>query len=145
MVAIITDLATDPAARRARKRPVEVGVAFARSAGALMTREGEVRFHAGDALVEGAAGDRWPVPRATFTETYEALPPTAMGDDGRYRKRVVEVWARLLDTPLAVPLSEGRGTLAGAPGDWLVQYAPGDLAVVGASIFPSTYELVDSR
>ena len=137
------DLAADPAARRARKRPVAVAVTFAPSAGTLATREGDVRYAAGDALLTGEAGDRWPVARATFDAGYEPIAPTVAGRDGTYRKQPRDVLAKQLAAPLSVELSAGRGTLRGVVGDWLVQYAPGDVAVVGGSIFARTYELAD--
>jgi len=137
------DLAHDPMARRARKRPVVVAVCFAHAPGVLATVEGDVRYAAGDALVTGRAGDRWPVPRARFLETYDPVAPTAPGDDGSYRKRVALVYARRMHAPFSVSLSDARGSLRGEAGDWLVEYAPGDLAVVGDDIFGQTYELLD--
>jgi len=136
-------LAHDPGARRARKRPVQVDVRFAAGPGVLATAEGDVRYQGGDAIVTGKAGDTWPVPRARFLATYDAVPPTRSGEPGTYRKRVALVRARRMDAPFTVELSEGRGALSGGPGDWLVEYAPGDLAVVDAAIFASTYELID--
>lgn len=137
------DLARDPLARRARRRPVEVAVRFAGRAGTLATGEGEVRYDQGDAIVTGAANDCWPVPRARFLATYEAVDPTRAGEPGTYRKRPALVHARRMSGPFAVTLSGGRGVLRGDTGDWLVEYAPGDLAVVGGAIFASTYELLD--
>ena len=139
----LPDLATDHAARRARKRAVDVDVHFASAAGALMTREGEVRYAAGDALLTGADGDRWPVSRAYFDGAYEPLAPLRAGSDGRYRKRPVVVLAKQMGAPFAIALSDGCGTLRGSRGDWLVQYAPGDCAVVAQAIFAATYELLD--
>ena len=137
-----TDLAHDVRARRARKRPVIVTAAFAAAPGQLATREGTVRYQAGDALVCGAAGDQWPVPRARFDAIYEPLPPLAAGAPGRYRKRPDTVFARRMDAPFEVTLPGRRGTLGGEAGDWLVQYGPGDFAVVGGEIFAQTYELI---
>jgi hypothetical protein len=137
------DLALDPRARRARKRPVAVTVQFAAAPGVLSTSEGDVRYGTGDALVTGSAGDRWPVPRARFLATYDPIAPTAAARDGTYRKRVALVHARRMEAPFAVTLSGDRGTLRGGAGDWLVQYAPGDVAVVDDAIFRETYELLD--
>jgi hypothetical protein len=139
----LRDLATDPAARRARKRPVEVTVQFAASPGVLSTREGDVRYAVGDALLTGAAGERWPVPRAHFDAAYEPVAPTRGGCDGTYRKRPALVLAKRMSETFAVDLSDARGTLRGGAGDWIVQYAPGDWAVVAGPIFAATYELLD--
>ena len=136
------DLSQDRDARKARKRPVSVSVAFASDSGEMRTREGLVRYETGDALVEGAAGDRWPVPRLRFDATYDPLPPLAHGAAGVYRKRPAPILAKRMEHPFSVALPDDRGTLAGNAGDWLVQYAPGDLAVIGAAIFASTYELL---
>lgn len=137
------DLAADPAARRARKRPVPVNVHFATQPGTLATREGEVRYAAGDALLTGESGDRWPVPRAHFDRAYEPVSPTRAGDAGVYRKRTADVLAKRMSAPFAIDLSAGRGTLRGNAGDWLVQYAPDDVAVVARAIFTATYDLLD--
>jgi hypothetical protein len=136
------DLDADPAARRARKRPVPVSVQFAAKHGTLATREGDVRYEAGDALLTGEAGDRWPMPRARFEAAYEPVPPTRAGMWGVYRKRPIEVLAKQMPALFAIDLSDGRGTLRGSAGDWLVQYAPDDVAVVANAIFAATYELL---
>lgn len=137
------DLTHDALARRARKRPVAVQVTFAGAPGSLATREGEVRFDAGDALLTADSGERWPVERAVFDASYEPSLPTLAGAPGTYRKRPAEVLVRRLTAPRSITLSGSRGTLAGDAGDWLVQHSPGDVAIVGATIFEHTYELLD--
>ncbi len=126
----VPDLRADTAARRARKRPLAVPVEFVDAGGTLETREGPVRYKVGDALLTGAEGERWPVPRAAFDRSYEPVPPTRPGKPGRYRKRAQVVWAKPIHEPFVVPLDGDRGTLRGKPGDWLVQYAPDDWSVV---------------
>jgi hypothetical protein len=138
----IDDLRRDPHARPARKRPVEVAVRFAPADGVMATREGDVRYERGDALLTGAAGDRWPMARHRFDAAYEAVAPTAAGAEGTYRKLAVVVHARQMQAPFRVALSNQRGVLHGAAGDWLVQYAQDDVAVVAQSIFAATYELL---
>ena len=137
------DLETDHAARRARKRAIDVEVQFAAAPGVLTTREGDVRYATGDALLTAAAGDRWPVSRAYFDAAYEPIAPLHAGADGRYRKRPVVVLAKQMSAPFTIALPDGRGTLRGRRGDWLVQYAPGDCAVVAQGIFAATYDLLD--
>lgn len=137
------DLSEDRAARRARKRTVMVQVEFATTAGTLSTREGPVSYSTGDALVTGIEGERWPVPRAMFDRNYAPVAPLRSGRPGAYRKRPREVWAKPMSEAFDVTLDLGRGTLRGQAGDWLVQYAPSDLSVVGARVFAQTYELLD--
>jgi PGDYG protein len=137
------DLRDDRSARRARKRAVSVVVEFAEDNGTLTTLEGPVAYRGGDALLTGSHGERWPVPRERFDATYDAQAPLRPGKPGRYLKRPLLVWARQLREPIDVILDADRGTLHGEPGDWLVQYAPGDQGVVAAAIFTESYELLD--
>lgn len=137
---IVTDLAQHPDAFRARSKPIVVTARFASAPGLVETLEGEVRHAAGDAIVTGVAGESWPVPRARFLAGYEALAPTATGEDGRYAKRPRIVLALRLAETCDVSLPEQRGRLHGRAGDFLVQYAPGDWAIVAGGVFERTYE-----
>jgi hypothetical protein len=137
------DLREDPLARRARKLALPVTVDFAAADGLLTTREGPVAHARGDALLTGIEGERWPVPRRRFDDTYEPIAPLRPGKPGRYRKRPLVVWAKPMRERFAVDLRGDRGTLQGNAGDWLLQYAPGDLSVVSATVFAKTYELLD--
>lgn len=136
------DLATDPEARAFSKQSSPVEVEIASCAGTLATLEGEVAYNGGDALVTGVAGERWPVGRARFDATYTPVPPTGPGQSGQYRRLPNRVLAKQMGDAFDVPLGE-RGSLHGEPGDWLVQYAPGDQAVVAAQIFRQTYRPAD--
>jgi hypothetical protein len=137
------DLRDDHGARRACKRSIPVRVEFAAENGTLETREGPVACACGDALLTGAEEERWPLPRASFDASYEPVAPTRHGRPGPYRKRPLILWAKPMAEPFAVTLDRDRGTLRGKPGDWLVQYGPGDLSVVSGSLFGDTYELLD--
>lgn len=137
-----TDLTTWPQACRATKLPLPVQVDFAPDAGVCVTLEGPVSHAAGDAILTGVRGEHWPVARARFEQTYEAAPGTAAGQPGTYRKRPLAVMAVRLESAVAVTLGAGRGVLTAAPGDWLVQYGPGDFGVVAADIFGQTYRVV---
>ncbi len=133
------DLVTHPDARQVTKRPVPLAVTFADRARTIPTREGDVRCTAGDAIVTGVGGERWPIPKQKFEQTYEPLPPTCMGRPGHYRKRPLKVWALQMDVPFFVEVSWGGGRLEGKPGDWLLQYGPKDYGVVSADVFAATY------
>lgn len=137
------DLREDRTARRARKLALEMQVEFAPAHGTLVTREGPVTYVSGDALLTGIEGERWPVPRQRFDETYEPIAPLRPGKPGAYRKRPQVVWAKPMRETFTVELGDGRGTLRGNAGDWLLQYAPGDLSVVSTTVFAKTYELLD--
>ena len=50
------------------KKSAEVGL-FANMKGVLATLEGNVTYQAGDALMSGPHGERWPIPRKRFIET----------------------------------------------------------------------------
>lgn len=136
------DLARDPTAASFRKRPVLVAVQFAAAPGTVQTLEGPVRYAAGDALLTGVEGERWPVARAHFERAYAPVPPVRMGEPGGYRKQPLTVRARRIDTPFCVRLAVSGDTLRGRPGDWLVQYGPGDYGIVQAKVFAATYEPV---
>ncbi len=140
--AIPHDLARQPGAFLARSRPVEVNVTFAAGAGVLHTLEGLVAYEQGDALLTGTTGERWPVPRQRFLASYLPAPGTTSGQDGRYVKRPREVWAWRTERPLDVSLPQGTGTLHANAGDVIVQYAPGDSAVVQPEIFFTIYDLL---
>lgn len=137
------DVATQPGAVRAHKRPLPVQVRFATEAGKLQTLEGPVRYRPGDALLTGAAGERWPVTRARFDRSYRPEPPTQAGQAGRYVKQPVTVWALRMDTPFSVRVGHARDPIVGGPGDWLVQYGADDYGVISATIFEQTYERLD--
>lgn len=136
------DLATDPAARRVYKDEV-VDVKFAREAGVIMSAVGPNHFAAGDALVTGSTGDRWCVSRDRFDARYVACPGTSPGQAGHYRNVRVVVLARRIDEPFRIARSLGGDMLEGQPGDWAVQYAPGDYGLVDQARFGRVYRLVD--
>jgi hypothetical protein len=142
-IAPTDDLSADRSAKRARDYPVEVAVEFAAADGILTTREGPMQYRRGDALLTGIEGERWPVTRKTFDDSYQAVPPLRPGKAGRYCKRPRVVWAKSMRQPFTVTLDQGRGELRGEAGDWLVQYAPGRQSVVDAAVFARTYELLD--
>jgi len=139
----LTTLEGMPGTRLARRLPVEVEVHFAMEDGICDTREGPVRYRAGDALVVGAPGDRWPVRRRTFRERFHEAEGTRPMQDGTYVRTVETVRVLQLTEPVHVELSDDRGTLAGTPGDWAVEQAPGRMSIVAREVFPKRYELID--
>lgn len=136
------DLAARPGVQRVRRLPTEVRVHFAQARGVVETAEGAVSHAAGAAVLTGGGDERWPVERSRFEAGYEPVPPTRMGDDGLYRHRPSLALAQRFDHAFEVVLPGRRGILRGGPGDWLLQYAPGEVGVVSAAAFARTYELV---
>ena len=139
------DLDRDPRALRVCKKPIPVEVAFAAADGVCKTLEGEVRFRAGDALLTGAQGDRWPVRRDLFLSSYEPVPPRAPGQNGAYRKRPAVAHALRLSAPATVAVSWQNDPLHGEPGDWLIRYADDTYGIVQDSIFRETYAPADDE
>lgn len=119
-------------------------VKFASVAGVLPTIEGDVAYQAGDALMTGIEGEHWPISRATFEATYEAVPPTKMGDTGTYVKKQVVVEAEQLEAPAEISIQAGKSMLKGKTGDWVVTSPDGSRWVVSDSIFKETYRLVNN-
>ena len=66
------DLATDHSAKKFVKDEI-VHVTFAKTDGELRSREGVNRYHAGDALITSASGERWCVSRDRFELKYERI------------------------------------------------------------------------
>ena len=139
MTGDVPDLSRDPRALRVRKSPIAVRVAFAAAAGVCETLEGPVRFEAGDAILTGVRGERWPVRRDLFLASYEPLPRVPRGRNGKYRKVPAVACALRLERPCEVPVGWQHDPLHGRPGDWLLQYPDGSHGVIEDSIFRETY------
>ena len=137
-----TDLRQQANARRAFKLPVAHDVTFAKTAGVCETLEGPVPYKKDDAIMTGLVGENWPVPHDYFLATYEAIPPTEAGCDGKYLKRKIMVWVMMLESDTSVSISDDKVVLSGSAGDWLVQYEPGSFGIVEKDVFRRTYELV---
>ncbi|VXC05282.1 conserved hypothetical protein [Burkholderia sp. 8Y] len=132
------DLSTDPAARRVVKNEA-VAVEFAAAAGELMSLEGPNRYTTGDAIVTGASGERWVVSRERFDAKYVAEGGIAHGEPGTYRNLPSVVLAKQMQEAFSIARSAAGDVLRGDPGDWVMQYAPGDYGVVKAARFAKVY------
>ena len=135
------DLTIDPAARQAVKDE-KVSVEFATQHGELRSAVGINQFVPRDALITGSTGDRWCVSRDRFDAKYVPEPPTVHGEAGDYRNRPVPVLARRMTQPFSVARMAGGDSLRGDPGDWLVQYAPGDHGIVERTRFERVYRII---
>jgi PGDYG protein len=125
----------------ARKIVSEVTVEFTPVPCTVSTLEGIVQARAGDAIVTGAAGERWRVSQAGFAEKYAPVPPTVAGKDGQYLSHPNRIMAIQMQEPFDVLLADKVSRLSGQPDDWLVDYGDGSLGVVAATIFATTYAI----
>jgi hypothetical protein len=132
----------DPRRVLARKREREIPVEFAAATCDVDTPEGVVRAKAGDAILTGTEGERWPVSRAKFFRKYRPKPPTLAGAAGLYVSLPGRIHALSMDRPFEVLLADGVSRLHGTAGDWLVDYGDGSLGIVARAIFAKTYEIV---
>ncbi len=135
------DLSLDPLARPAVKDE-RVSVRFATAAGRLDSAVGANAYGVGDALVTGSTGDSWVVSRERFDVKYRPEATTPAGEDGNYRNLPVPVLAKAMSVAFTVARSAGGDLLRGEPGDWLLEYAPGDHGVVARARFESVYRLI---
>lgn len=135
-------VSNDPRHVVARKLELEVQVQFTPTACTVQSLEGIVHAQPGDALLTGAAGEKWRVSKAHFAQKYRPAPATVAGQDGTYVSSPNRVLALQPPEPFEVLLADGKSTLQGRVGDWLVDYGDGSLGIVSQAIFPTTYEIV---
>jgi len=133
------DLSGNMNARCFIKRDIPVQVIFADLDGSLETREGHVAYKKGDALLTGSGGDIWAVTRTRFEQCYQPEEGKVFGENGFYHPQGLPVSGIRVEEPFTVSLSGEKGILQGFPGDWIVQYGPGEYGIVGQEIFDRTY------
>ncbi len=132
------DLRDDPNTHTYLKQEV-VSVSFARSAGAIQSREGLNHYAIGDALITGSTGDQWSVSRDRFDAKYWPVAGVQAGQDGQYQNRPTPVLAVQQPQNFSVERTAGGDVIHGQAGDWLMQYAPGDHGIVAAAKFQTVY------
>ncbi|MEC5404681.1 PGDYG domain-containing protein [Paraburkholderia sp. MPAMCS5] len=122
--------------------PKVKSVRFATEAGTVSTLEGEVRCAAGDAIMTGTRGEHWPIQPGVFKQKYRPYGDTVSGQAGDYINVSGVVRARRLAADTTLTLGDGRGTLRGHSGDWVIEYPEADRAIVADDIFQETYHLI---
>ena len=137
------NIPVDTSARKANRRPTLHQIEITAKDGVCDTIEGPVEYQSGDAIVQGIAGEKWPVASERFSELYEPVGEQVIGSGGLYRRRSTTVWAKQMESEFTVTLHPSQATIRGSAGDWLIQYAEGDHACVKADIFSAIYELID--
>ena len=117
------------------KKPIPLKFNYAKKDQTINTKEGPVDAKKGDAIMTGTEGENWPIPADKFKKTYDDL------GDGTASKKNIPVHAKQMDNKFQVKVSWSKDLLQGNPGDYLVQYGPGDYGVVGQEIFKKTYQM----
>ena len=116
------------------KKPIPLEFRYAEADETIDTKEGPVGAKAGDAIMTGTEGEQWPIPAEKFAQTYDDL------GDGTASKKNIPVFAKEMSAPFQVKVSWSDDLLQGEPGDYLVQYGPGDNGVVVRDILGKTYD-----
>ena len=116
------------------KKPIPLGFEIAQTERVVQTKEGPVTARKGDYIMTGTKGENWPIPKDKFEKTYDVQP-----DGKTAAKKKIKVYAVEMRKPFEVKVSWSPDTLKGKPGDFLVQYGPGDYGVVEKGIFKETY------
>lgn len=60
---------------KVRKKPLVLDAKYAECEGYIDTKEGRMSYYAGDVIMTGAHGERYPIQRAIFDDTYDVLTP----------------------------------------------------------------------
>ena len=130
------ELTNDPSAQQVQKKAIPLQFRIAEQPETVQTLEGSVEAPAGAYIMTGTKGENWPIPADKFKETYDII------DDQTASKKAIPVPAKQMQEDFFVTVSWSPDKLQGKPGDWLVQYGPGDYGVVEAGIFDETYDLL---
>ena len=118
-----------------RKRAVEIEAIELTREAVVETLEGKLVANAGDWLITGVEGEKYPCPPDVFERTYEHV------SGSRYRKLPVIVDA--IQLTRCVSIETEQGVLVGSPGDWFVSGVQGSQYPCAAGAFEATYESVD--
>lgn len=124
---------------KAQKKIRKLKVYFAKTDGVLQTLEGDVHYQANDAIITGTQGEQWPVQYQKFINSYQAIAPIQMGENGDYQTNPITVTALKAEQPCQVTLSSGD-ILTGQTNDYVLQYENGDYSIVSAKIFEEIYQ-----
>jgi len=130
------DLNADPGAQKVQKKAIPLEFRVAEQPETIETLEGSVEAPAGAYIMTGTKGENWPIPGDKFKETYDIVSDTTAS------KKAIPVPGKQMQEDFFVTVSWSPDKLNGKPGDWLVQYGPGDYGVVEAGIFDETYDLL---
>jgi PGDYG protein len=137
-----TNLGCDNEATKWRRKALALSVEFAATKGVLTTLEGPVTFEAGDALITGTRGERWPVSAGQFHLLYESsVVDQRAHESGIFKRRQTTVYAKQIPFEFSVITdTASKARLFGKANDWLIQQPNLQLNIVASDIFPDLYE-----
>lgn len=120
------------------QRPIRVTATRLTERATICTLEGVECAEAGDWVITGILGERWPVANEIFTSKYRPV----MECPGSFEKLPIKVVAEVLKQDVSIATKWGNQS--GKAGDWLVKEMAEDHPhIVVASVFSESYELVD--
>ena len=119
----------------ATKKPIKVNIDIADTDGVINTLEGAVQYKAGDGIVTGVEGEKYPVPQKKLPELYNIKEV-----DGKtiYEKKPIKVRCWATPFTLGIKLDDARGTLRAKAGDIVVKDKD-NYYVVDKDIFDKTF------
>jgi hypothetical protein len=118
---------------RPRASDTAVRAELARSSGAIETPRGDLRYEAGKHyIVHYEPGDRAPVRRSVFEDTYQRR------EDGLYQKRI-DIVLRYFTLPYDVIVETLEGEEMAQSGDWIVEGVGGELWPMAPQIGEKKY------
>lgn len=120
----------------AYKNPIPISFETAETDGQIETLEGPVDYKAGDKIITGVKGEKYPVGPETFAKKYND------NGDGTATPKKIILMAKLADHDGAVTLAYNGSKLNYTAGeDYIVQHGPGDYGVVKKDVFAKTYRI----
>ena len=124
------------------KKPIPLNFEISKEKQTIETKEGKVTAYPGDAIMTGTQGEKWPIEKENFENTYTVLP-----ESNTAIKNKITVKAKQFNEPFSIEIkrNENPQTLTGKPGDWLVEYGPNDFGIVEEKIFKETYNITQSE
>lgn len=125
---------TNPKAFKAFKKPIPLSFEHATHDQQVQTLENKVSCVAGDVIMTGTEGERWPIKKEVFESTYDVL------SEGLASKKKIIVFALQIHEVFQAKLAWAPDFLTGQPGDYLVQYGENDFGIVNQEIFLKTYQ-----
>ena len=115
-------------------------ICFAQHPGVLETPEGPVRYDAGDPIITDATG-KWVTSLDYVKRYYKPTKGIKFGEEGEYVKDAQNVLVLQLLGVKRLEFPNGKGTLSGKAGDWLVDYGNGEFSIVSKERFEELYQL----